>query len=104
MNGDDIVLLQPIAKARGRPPVAVEIKILPDNKSGNLRLHRLKVVKIDAVVSDKRIRHRHDLSGVRRVGENLLVTGDTRIKNNLAGNFSLGAKIFARKNCSVLEC
>ena len=99
-----LCFLQPIAQARGRPPVAVEIKILANDKAGNLRFGRFNVVKIDTVVSDERIGHRHDLSRVRRVGEDLLVAGDTRIENNLAGNFSFGAEIFAGENCSVLEC
>ena len=47
---------------------------------------RFVVVGVDAVVADVRVRERDDLTGVRGVGDDLLVTGERGVEHDLAGD------------------
>src|SRR2546422_7363567 len=45
---------------------------------------RLDVLLVDPVVADQRVRHRHDLPSIRRVGQNLLIPLHRRIEDHLS--------------------
>ena len=56
-----------------------------------------------AVVADLRARHRDDLTGIGRIGEDLLVAGHARVEHDLAGRFARGAGRQSPKPRAVLE-
>ena len=61
------------------------------------------VDRVDPVVSDQRIRHRHDLPAIRRIGQHFLVTGHRGIEANLTDACSGRAKRFALEISAVFE-
>ncbi len=70
-----------------------------------LREHaaRLHVGAVDAVVADVRHRHRDDLAGVARVGQDLLVAGHRGVEAQLAGGLAVRTARDAGKDGAVLE-
>ena len=74
-----------------------------DHESGHLRLLVLRDRCLDAVVTDVRIRHHHDLKSVRRIGGDLLISGQRRIENDLADRVGGGAKRLAVVHGSIFE-
>src|SRR5438046_9964626 len=64
---------------------------------------RLDVVLVDPVVADHRIGHGHDLSAIRRIGEDLLVAGHGRVEDDLAGRLADGAERAAAEDPPVTE-
>src|SRR5262245_52289004 len=63
----------------------------------------LDVFRINAGIADQRIRHRHDLAGVRWVGQDLLITRHRSIENNFAQGFAFKAVSIAAENTPVFE-
>src|SRR5439155_711799 len=61
------------------------------------------VFLVDPVVADHRIGHGHDLSAIRRIGEDLLVAGHGRVEDDLAGRFADGAERAAAEDPPVTE-
>src|SRR5881396_3435712 len=64
---------------------------------------RLDVFLVDPVVADHRIGHGHDLSAIRRIGEDLLVAGHGRVEDDLAGRLADGAERAAAEDPPVTE-
>ena len=75
LQTDDAVLGEIFRQTGLRAPTARKLAEFLDDESLDLRAGALAVRLVDAVVADERIRHRHDLPVVRRIGEHLLVTG-----------------------------
>ena len=65
-------------------PVGMDTGSLAYNEPGHARHRGLAVLGIDAVVADERIRHRHDLTGVRGIREDLLIPRHRRVEDDLA--------------------
>ena len=61
------------------------------------------VLGVDAVVADLRVGHRHDLTVIARVGQDLLVAGHARVEDDLAVDFAPGAEGPAREHRAVFE-
>ncbi len=59
---------------------------LLDNERSNLNFLavRLDIFRGYAIITDERIGHRHNLSSIGRVGENLLITSHACVENHLA--------------------
>ena len=61
------------------------------------------VLGVDAVVADVRIRERHDLPTVARVGEDFLVAGDGGVEHHFADRGAGGTDGIADKDRAVCE-
>jgi hypothetical protein len=68
-----------------------------------LRLPRFHILGRDAVVADFGAGHRHDLSRVRRIGQDFLVAGHAGVEHDLASRFSFGAGGLAAKERAIFE-
>src|SRR5579872_710083 len=86
-----------------RAPVRAHARELANDKAFDPRTRGFVVILVGAVVSDFWIRQNDDLSGVGRVGENFLVSGDGSIKNDFAVAFAFGAVAFASEDFAVLQ-
>ena len=58
---------------------------------------------IDPVVANLRIGHCHDLTVIRRIGQDFLIAGHARIEDNLAVALTASPKSVARVNRAVFE-
>jgi hypothetical protein len=65
---------QIIGKGFNPPPVAEEGAILFDDKPLDLRCLRFHILIVDSIISDQGVCHDHDLTFVRRIGKDLLVS------------------------------
>ena len=68
------------------------------------RTTRLVIVRVDAVVPDVRIRERDDLTGIARVGDDLLVARKRRVEHDLTSRDptrSVGTNQLALKHVPV---
>ena len=72
--------------------VAGLVTIFADDEPTDLYPGRFKVLWVDTVVADYWIGECHQLSGVRRISQNFLITGHTCIEHNFAEAFDLSAK------------
>src|SRR6266478_4464979 len=102
-DADDRVLAHVVAEALLRAPAARGIPILLDDEAADERAPRLRVLAVDADVADLGIRHRHELAGVRGIGEDLLVAGHRGIEDDLAAGLAVGAERGAAKDGAVGE-
>ena len=98
------MLAQPFAERHICAPVAVEVEIFFHNKSAHLRLLRFDIVGVDAVIADLRVRHGDDLPGVRRIGQDLLIPGNTRVETDLSRNLPFRSEILSGEDGAVFKC
>jgi hypothetical protein len=103
-NRDDLVVDEIVAQRAIRAPVAGDRRLVADDESRHLRRARFDVFRRHAVVPDLGTRHRHDLAGIRRVGEHFLVAGHGRVEYDLTARLALGAGGDAAIPGSVFEC
>ncbi len=73
------------------PPVAVEPRHVAYNHPAAKGPTTLVIVVVDSVVSDVRVRERDYLPGIRRVGDDLLIAGEDRVEDHLAGGHAVGS-------------
>jgi len=88
----------------GGAPVRRDLGELADNQRFDVGARRFLVVEICADVADVRIGEADDLSGVTRVRENFLVSGEAGIENDFAAAARDGAGRAAVKDAAVFEC
>src|SRR4029079_10652227 len=106
-DGDNVVTRQVVAQRAFGAPVAGDRGLLAHDEAGDLRAARLGVVVRDAVVAHLGRRHRDDLAGVRRIGEDLLVAGHARVEHDFAAGLAGGPRgfpfvpdpVFERQSC-----
>src|SRR3989440_12958536 len=75
---------QEVVQALRGAPVAGAARQVADQDAGAERPAALDVVGVHAVVPDVRVRERDHLTGVRRVGEDLLVPRERGVEHDLA--------------------
>ena len=75
-----------------RAPVARHVAELLHDEGRQIRPRRLVVLGIHADVPDLRVGHRHDLPGVGRIRQDLLVAGHARVEADLAARDALRAE------------
>ncbi len=80
----DAVARQVLGQARLRSPAAVAGAQLAHHQPRNPGSWRLIVGAGDPVVADERGGHRHDLTGIGRIGQDLLVARQARVEYDLA--------------------
>src|ERR1051326_8746957 len=81
-----IPAVEKILEAAARLPVVRVLRQLADNEPAYPGPHRFVARIRDAIVANLRMRHHHHLAAVRRVGDDLLVTGDAGVEHDLRGN------------------
>ena len=102
-NDGNAVFGEVVIERLRRAPVAGQRRQPLHNERFEERLARFDVFRINAGIADQRIRHRDDLAGVRRIGQNLLITRHRRIENDFANGFAFKAVSVATKNTPVFE-
>ena len=113
LDSDDTVCTQVLRHADGRAPVRRRGAHVVDDHathSGSTRgassiagEGRLDVGLVNAVVADLRIGHGYDLTGIARIGHDLKVALERRVKADLAGCGTHGATCTAIKNGPILK-
>src|SRR5437660_941593 len=81
----DLVARQEAVEIVGCPPARRPAREIADDHAATMRRRRFVVAFVDAVVADVRIGERDDLSGVGRVGEDLLIARERGVEDDLAG-------------------
>src|SRR5262249_18743866 len=84
-------------------PVARDLGQFLNDEPAHVRRLTLLVERVDAIVSDQGIRHRHDLPAIRRIGQHFLVTGHRGVEANLTDACAGRAKRFALEITTVFE-
>src|SRR5436190_1890782 len=79
-----VMATQEVVQALGGAPVAGAAGQIADQDAGAERPPALDVLGVHAVVPDVRVREGDHLPGVRRVGEDLLVTRERGVEHDLA--------------------
>ena len=69
-----------------RPPARVQGREVTDDDALEVRGRRLVIERGDPVVADVGVGERHDLAGIARVGDDLLVAAQRRVEDRLAGD------------------
>ena len=113
LDSDDAVCTQVLRHADGRAPVRRRGAHVVDDHaahggsargaSGIAGEGRLDIGLVNAVVADLRIGHGYDLAGIARVGHDLKVALERRVKADLAGCGTLGTACTAIKNGPILK-
>ena len=103
-NARDSMTLQVIMQGFFRPPIARCLGQFLDDKTPHLRPPGLFIEHIDAVVANMRIRHGHDLSKVRGIGQHLLVSAHGRVEAHFSRHRGHGTKCLPAKNPPVFKC
>ena len=104
-HGDagDALGLELVVQAAPGPPARGEPGRLADHVAADPDPVRFRVLVVDAGVPDVRRGHRHDLPGVRRVGQRLLVAGHPGVEDHLAERLAARAEALAAQRRAVLE-
>src|SRR5207247_10708926 len=74
-----------------RAPVGADSRELAYDQTFTIGPRGFVVFRIGAVIADFSIGENNNRAAVRRIGDNFLVAGDGRSKNDLALTFPLGA-------------
>ena len=102
-DGDGVLAAQVLRQRLRGAEVGREQRQVADDQSGGVDLAGFDVFFVDAVVADVRIRERHDLLAVARVGEDFLVAGDGRVEHDFAGAGAGGSDRIANKDRAVCK-
>ena len=102
-HGHDATLAQVVGQALARAPVAHGRTHVTHHQTGRPDAVALVVFRIDADVADMGRGHRHDLTMIRGVGEDFLVTGDAGVEDDFAGRLAQRAKTGAGPDCTVFQ-
>jgi hypothetical protein len=100
-DGDRVFRTRYWDRVMRRAEVAGQKGQVLDDQACGMDLVGFDVFRVDAVVADVRIRERHDLLAVARVGEDFLVTGDGGVEHDLAGGGAGGSDRIAEKDRAV---
>ena len=100
-QGDDPALAEITDEGPLRSPVRVAARQGPHDESCCVRPGRLFVEVCHPVVADVRGRHHDDLTRIRGIGENLLVSGHRGVEHHFACGHPLGAHTSAAKHGTV---
>ena len=102
-HADDAPTFQIAVQIAVGPEIAHAPTFLANDEPGQVRLGAFHVFGIHSVVANLGVGHRHDLSAVARIGEDLLISGHRGVEADFALDFAFGAKSRSRENGSVLQ-
>src|SRR3954451_15815171 len=86
-----------------RAPVGAYRRKFAHHQSLDIRTRGFIVFRVGAVIADLWIGKDYDLPGVRRIGEDLLVSGDGSVKNNFPVTLCFGSVTFASEDAAIFE-
>src|SRR4051812_43561185 len=84
-------------------PVTGERGKLAYGQSFNVGTRGLRIIRIGSVVADLWIRQHHDLPGIGRVREDLLISGDRGIEDYFACTFNGRTKTLSLEDSTVFQ-
>ncbi|MBA7714417.1 hypothetical protein ES703_123439 [subsurface metagenome] len=87
-----MIFFQEVIKSSGVKIVVGLKALLSNHKASYLDFSGLKVLFIDAVVTDEGIGWHHNLPGIGGVGQHLLIAGHAGVEHHLPVGISLGAE------------
>ena len=93
--------LEICAEPRRCAPAADPARHLADDQPGRVDAVRFDVFRIDARIADLRRREGHDLPGVGRIRQDLLIAGHRRIENHFPDRLAGRPERLAAKNATV---
>jgi hypothetical protein len=102
-NYGNFVSLQICLRGFFRAPVRRQAGKFAHNKRFNIRTRRFFVVRIRANISDVRVGKADNLSGITRVGEDFLISGEARIENGFPAAAGFCTRGASYKNSPVFQ-
>ena len=96
---------QVIAQRAVRPPVAGDRRFLAHDEAGDLRRRAIRRRRPPRrSCRSAAARHRDDLPGIGRIGQDFLVAGQAGVEHDLAARLAGGARGHAAEPGAVFEC
>ena len=102
-DAGDVAVFQHLRQRARVAEVGGLIVVIAHHQAGGQRRAALEVVVGDAVVADHRVGHHHDLKGIGRVGDDLLIADHGGVKHHFAHALAGVAKAPAIKFFAGLE-
>jgi hypothetical protein len=99
----DLVAREELAQVFALAPVARERRHVPNYQAGGVGCGRFQILGRGAGVADVWIGERDDLSGIGRIGEDFLITGQRGIENDFASSVAFGADRLAAEDRSIFQ-
>ena len=96
-DAGDVAVFQHLRQRARIAEVGGLVVVIAHHEAGGQRRAALEVVVGDAVVADHRVGHHHDLKGVGRVGDDLLIADHGGIEHHFAHTFASVAEAPAVK-------
>jgi hypothetical protein len=84
-----------------RTPIGANRREFANYEALNIRTPRLVIIRVCAIVADLRVGQHHDLAGIRGIGENLLVSCDGGVEDNLPVTLDPGSIGYATKDAPI---
>src|SRR5215467_3854024 len=84
-------------------PVGADLRHLAHDEALDERAARFDVFHVHAIIPDLRIGHRHNLPGVGRIGQDLLIAGHRGVEDYFACSFAVSAPRQPAKSPSILK-
>ena len=103
LDADDAVSGQKRFERFLRAEVADPAAQLANHEAADPGATALQILVVDPVIADLGVGHRHDLTVIGGVGQDLLITGHARVEDDLAIDLAPGAKGPAGEDRTVLE-
>ena len=103
LDSHDVLALEEFGKAHARTPIRRGAAHVMHDQAAQSGPGRLRVVEVHTVVANLGIRHRDNLTRIRRVGNNLKIALERCVEANLARNFARGTACPAVESGSVLQ-
>lgn len=94
---------QIVRQALARAPVADTNRHIAHHQPADMNATRLNILVIDADIANMGIGQRYDLTRIRGIGEDLLITGHRGIKNDFPNGAALCANRDAAENRAIFK-
>jgi hypothetical protein len=102
-NYRNFVPLQICLRSFFRAPVRRETGKLAHNQPFNIRTRSFFVVRVRANISDVRVGEADNLSGITRIGENFLISGEAGVENGFPATAGFCTRGASYKNSPVFQ-
>ena len=96
-------MLEKIGQGAGGPEITRHVLVFTYQKGTGMDGCRFHVLCIDAVITDQRIGHGHQLANIRGISQHLLVAAHAGIKDNLTHRLTVAGKTAATQDRPVFK-
>ena len=103
LDSDDIALCKEVRQALDALPVARRIAHVMHDEATQMKLPRLHILLVDAVVADLRVRQRDNLASIARIAHDLLIAHHRGVEHHFAEGLPLGTARPSFEDSPVLE-